>query len=661
MRFSRVMPGLLLLMSGLSGCSHTGALRPSPPDEVKTTASVGDKALPIVAGAPGSSLRADTADPDLPRTSRGRISGRVYDEEGHPVPNARVRLALGAAPAGKAVYANTDRSGAFTLGGLRPGSGYTVIAEYQGEQGMMSGRVDADAPDTGVRIGLHLRDVGIGEEGVRTAARPKRSNVKSISRVEEFDDAEEPLDEVASVNREDLPRPESDDAVELSRNESRRSRAPKTAAVVRLDPELALDAEPDPRSEDDRASAQRGWSASGSRASKNTPRVERSARPVLEGDGEYEDDNPLPPAREIGAADRRDLEPVRTASRSRRRSSARIAEEAPPAAEADWISDPDAEPAFDGGDAPRPLPDGFGDGDRAGRPQGFGPITIDEPDDFPARPASPPRSKPRRARADDFPEVPDDDPQALLEPQRSRPTWSEIARETGAIPLDEAIVKTAAVGGSATLASAGLGAATRARTIETSANRVLKPGGSLAPSLLPERKTGPFCDFDASERRLNDFGLPDASGRLVSIRDLDADLILLDFWGTWCVKCVTSIPHLKELQAKLGGKRLQVVGIACEQSPADQRTAKVSAVVKKMDINYTVLITGMDGDCPVQSAFQVQFYPTMILLDRSGRILCRQEGATTETLAKIDHYIAKNLNRDASSSALAVGPGVARR
>jgi hypothetical protein len=129
MRFSRVTPGLLLLLSGLSGCSHTGAFRSPPPDDIKTIASIGDKALPIVAGAPGNSLRADTAGPDLPRSSRGRISGRVYDEEGRPVPNARVRLALGAAPAGKAVYANTDRSGAFTLAGLRPGSDYTVIAE----------------------------------------------------------------------------------------------------------------------------------------------------------------------------------------------------------------------------------------------------------------------------------------------------------------------------------------------------------------------------------------------------------------------------------------------------------------------------------------------------------------------------------------------------
>ena len=36
----------------------------------------------------------------------------------------------------------------------------------------------------------------------------------------------------------------------------------------------------------------------------------------------------------------------------------------------------------------------------------------------------------------------------------------------------------------------------------------------------------------------------------------------------------------------------------------------------------------MDGTCPVQEAFQIQFYPTMILLDRQGRILWREQGAT---------------------------------
>ena len=96
---------------------------------------------------------------------------------------------------------------------------------------------------------------------------------------------------------------------------------------------------------------------------------------------------------------------------------------------------------------------------------------------------------------------------------------------------------------------------------------------------------------------------------MVSFRELDSDLILLDFWGTWCVPCRKSIPHLNELQKTLGGKKLQVIGIACERVPAKDRAAKVAAAVKDLKIAYPVLTTAMDGTCPVQEAFQIQFYP----------------------------------------------------
>ena len=159
------------------------------------------------------------------------------------------------------------------------------------------------------------------------------------------------------------------------------------------------------------------------------------------------------------------------------------------------------------------------------------------------------------------------------------------------------------------------------------------------------RPGGVSCQFDASEPRLIDFQLPDAQGRMVSFHDFDSDLILLDFWGTWCGECRKSIPHLSELQKTLGGKKLQVIGIACERSTPKIRAAKVISTVKQLGISYPVLISGMDLPCPVQDAFQIQFYPTMVLLDRQGRILRREAGATDETLARIDRFIARNLKR----------------
>ena len=60
-------------------------------------------------------------DLDPPPATDSRISGRVFDEEGRAVPNARVRLGVGGSAGGRVNFATTDRSGAFTLHGLRPG------------------------------------------------------------------------------------------------------------------------------------------------------------------------------------------------------------------------------------------------------------------------------------------------------------------------------------------------------------------------------------------------------------------------------------------------------------------------------------------------------------------------------------------------------------
>jgi thiol-disulfide isomerase/thioredoxin len=200
---------------------------------------------------------------------------------------------------------------------------------------------------------------------------------------------------------------------------------------------------------------------------------------------------------------------------------------------------------------------------------------------------------------------------------KPRPTWGELSFQKPSIPLDETLKRA---------------------THNVAAGRT---SPARSPGLL--RGTGAACEFDASEKQVHDFRLPDTSGRVVSFRELDSDLVLLDFWGTWCAPCRKSIPHLNELQKTLGGKRLQVIGIACERVPAKDRAAKVAAAVKDLKITYPVLTTTMDGSCPVQEAFQIQFYPTMILLDRQGRILRREQGATDSTLANIDRSIARNL------------------
>lgn len=647
MRTPSLYRGLLILPLCMFGCSQNWTVRKPPGDEVKTVASVGDKSLPIRSGTPDSSVRAQDTEPILPTPSRGRISGRVYDERGKPVPSARVRLAVGGESGGKAVSSVTDRSGAFTLRGLRPGSSYTVIAEYEGENGLMTGRVEAEAPDTDVRIGLQRR--AADGDDVRTTIRPARPNVAPISNVEDSDEAENVGPLSARTNREDL-EPPALEAESMRGNDS----------GSRATPRISASAESSGKSSGwtqghrpvDRSAAGQGG-ASGSGSAEGSSRASRAPQDT-DGDDEV---NPLPPALEpekVGSK----LEPEdapdhsialardQVSSQGQRRRASAL--RATPAVAADAALDDD--PAAPDQSAPQPLPQGVVAGARSVDSEGYAPLMMSAPDALSRKPASSPRQATRDLK-DPSASLPPRPGRAAAPTEQVRPTWGELAFKKEPIPLDESLQKVSRdLAGKSTLGGADQGLKAAAKTTASS---------TLRPAALATG-TKVTCQFNPEERRLVDFRLPDVRGQMVSFRDFDADLILLDFWGTWCAPCRKSVAHLIEIQQTLGGKKVQVVGIACERTPAKDRAANVAKSLKELKINYPVLISSMDGTCPVQDAFQIQFYPTLVLVDRQGRVLWREQGATDVTLARMDRFILRNLNRTSTTGEDALQARVAR-
>jgi thiol-disulfide isomerase/thioredoxin len=220
-----------------------------------------------------------------------------------------------------------------------------------------------------------------------------------------------------------------------------------------------------------------------------------------------------------------------------------------------------------------------------------------------------------------------------------RPTWRELSRAQPDVPIDESIRRASHQPGSS---DRGVVTLTSANKRETKPGLARLFGGSRPPVDPAVQQT--VCRFDPTERRLVDFELPGLDGKMVSLRDIDANVILLDFWGSWCAPCRKSIPHLAAIQEKMGPKGLQVVGVACEKGPSlAERQASAAKAVKELGISYPVLISSKDGSCPVQQALQILFYPTMVLIDREGRLLAREQGATDATLARMDRAIAAAL------------------
>lgn len=154
-----------------------------------------------------------------------------------------------------------------------------------------------------------------------------------------------------------------------------------------------------------------------------------------------------------------------------------------------------------------------------------------------------------------------------------------------------------------------------------------------------------FCDFDTTNQRLLDFELQSVKGRPVRFSQMPSELTLLFFWGTWCKPCHEAMPHLVELQRQLAADNVQIVGIAYEDGSAADRQKKVAMAADRYGINFPLLMGGSGGaeSCPVRKAFDVRVYPTMVLMDRDGRVLWKDQGVTPASLGRLDRALASHL------------------
>lgn len=712
----------LALSLGAVGCTSTSSSRrqrlSNAVSNVKTFLAVGDKPLPVVTGEPGSTVSADESSTNeaAPRRtgtrSEGRISGRVYDMDGQPVPDARVRLAVDGARGGKVVRTTTDASGAFTLHGLRPGSTYTLIAEWDGEEGPMTGRITANASDTGVKISLGPVD---DPEAPTRAAAPGRINrVSDREPLESGDDELEEMDPLPGaidpappsgaesssptrggipINEEDLPPAVEAEALDPSAARPRQSELASKAEEVHSMAAASQTWRRRAAMLHDRETTNTSGMESDPGIApeygpRRTGRVEPEVGPVpapldLDARGTAVPDDgpdPLPPALEPGQLREQATNPPEAASELANTEAPAAAEppaptEAPvanmdaaglppvaesatempslvensPAAVADptaksseSMPPPPIEPAAE--PAPFELLAQQGQNDAA-TPRSTDPFArlqpsaadvanvAPEPEPTPAvEPA------PKVAARDDQgvfnSPLPAMDSPAALKPTekgpRHRPTWGEVTATTTMRPEAEPGVPMIVAMNNPPPRPLGAFAEPARITKDNTRNEIDDP-------------TKPMCDYDDRHRRIVDFRLTSLDGRPVRFRDLDADLVLIDFWGTWCSPCLKSIPHLVDLQERMG-KRLTVLGVACEAEAPDKAAAKVTETVRSLNVNYPVLLSRNDGSCPLQQALHIQAFPTLILVDREGRVLWRDQGATPATLARLDRVLASTPN-----------------
>lgn len=117
-----------------------------------------------------------------------------------------------------------------------------------------------------------------------------------------------------------------------------------------------------------------------------------------------------------------------------------------------------------------------------------------------------------------------------------------------------------------------------------------------------------------------EFSLAGVGGGTAKLSSLRGKVVLLDFWATWCPPCRKGLPETDKLHKELAGKGLAVLAIS------DEKKETVTPFLQKAGYTFPAYL---DTDQAATKAYQVAAIPTVVIIDREGKLAAYMVGLQT--------------------------------
>jgi len=131
---------------------------------------------------------------------------------------------------------------------------------------------------------------------------------------------------------------------------------------------------------------------------------------------------------------------------------------------------------------------------------------------------------------------------------------------------------------------------------------VLFLGGFLLSGVLARAVSGLAPDFSLSSR----------SGETISLAALRGDVVMINFWATWCGPCREEMPHLEALYQRYRNLGFTLLGVNVE----DDR-AGAEQWLEERPVSFPILF---DPQHQVSELYDVIAMPSTVLVDRKGNL-----------------------------------------
>lgn len=115
------------------------------------------------------------------------------------------------------------------------------------------------------------------------------------------------------------------------------------------------------------------------------------------------------------------------------------------------------------------------------------------------------------------------------------------------------------------------------------------------------------------------FELATADGKRVSLAALRGQVVLLNFWATWCPPCREEMPSMERLHQEFKAQGLAVLAVNIQESPK-----QVARFMRDFRLTFPALL---DVDATIAGRYGVRGLPSTYLIDRTGRVVGQVVGA----------------------------------
>ncbi len=109
-----------------------------------------------------------------------------------------------------------------------------------------------------------------------------------------------------------------------------------------------------------------------------------------------------------------------------------------------------------------------------------------------------------------------------------------------------------------------------------------------------------------------DFALKSSTGDNLRLSEFRGDVVMINFWATWCGPCRQEMPLLDELY-----QRYERVGFSLLGVNIDDDSRKAMNMISELGVNFPVLF---DNTKEVSKLYQVDAMPVTVIVDRDGNV-----------------------------------------